>query len=128
MISEALQTLGNNINQSLLRVKELQNDLASKVESIDEVKHNLSKVWFNNDKVHFEICKELSWLASTQMELRTLKKLLVKSDEVPAVKEQLKRLIDNRIKDIEDLKESYNYLKMGYEARIRFYNSSQFLT
>ena len=98
------------------------------VKSFEEVKkQSLARVYGDVVDTYYEVCSMLTSHSSLLMEMRTLRKQLKDLSTMPSLEQQTRARIENLIKDLEDSKESILYLKDAYDAKLRFYNSFQYM-
>ena len=76
-----------------------------------------------------KICDAVSTLSQTQIRLRQLRRQLASSDVgiLPSMKSTLKNRVENTLNDIDLCRQSAIVLKDSYDARLRFYGSTQYM-
>lgn len=127
-ISRVLSDLEERISECNKRAHEIrETDLD--VKTFDELKkNNLAEVYGGVIDTYTEVGFMLSETATSLMDMRTLRKQVGLIKNIPSsLQQQIRARIEYMVKDLEDTQKSLSYMKDVYDAKIRFYNSSQYL-
>lgn len=127
-MSRVLSDLEERVKDCNKRAYEIR-DQDITVETFGELKKkNLAEVYGKVIDTYTEVGFMLSETASSLMDMRTLRKQVGAIKNIPAsLQQQIRARIEYIVKDLEDTQKSLSYMKDVYDAKIRFYNSSQYL-
>lgn len=101
----------------------------SEINSYKELKKgNMVLMYAGVIDTYTEIGFMLSNVSETLMDMRTLRKQISALKNCPAsLEQQVRARIEFMVKDLEDMRTSLSTLKDVYDAKIRFYNSCQYM-
>ena len=126
-MSVILSKLEENVDKASTRISDISEE-NKEVKTFEEVKKSsLAKVYGNTVDVYYEICSMLTEASTTLMDMRTLKKQVSQMKGVPSIEQQFRARIDRLVLDLEELKTAIQYMKDAYDAKLRFYNSCQYM-
>lgn len=74
-----------------------------------------------------KICDRVALLSQTQIRLRQLRRQMNSSDILPSMKSTLKNRVEITLDDIDLCRQSALVVKDRYDARLRFYGSTQYM-
>lgn len=123
ILSEVEESV-NEYSDNLRKLKEKNVD----VKTYDEVKKgSLAKVYGGVVDEYYKLCEMLASCSLTLMDMRTLKKQLSEVKIVPSIAQQFRIRIERIIIDMSDLRNALQVMKEAYDAKLRFYNSCQYM-
>ena len=130
----------NTINYTLSSCEKFITDVGDNISKIiadneviktyDELKKgNYPEIYGGVIDSYNYIGSSLSKTSLSLIDIRTLKKQIISNSIslVPSVERVIRARLENIIKDFEDLRSSLVSLKDVYEAKLRFYNTCQYL-
>lgn len=74
-----------------------------------------------------KVCSNVAMLSQIQIKLRQVKRVLVGGTVLPSLVNKFKNRIEKLLNDIDICRQSAIVIKDSYDARLRFYQSTQYL-
>lgn len=127
----SMSNIFSHIEQSLadmnLKIPEMRDKMTEVLSIYEAQRDGVVRGYADTVDEYSEICRNLSEVSSTLMDMRTLRKQIAEMrNTTPATEQKFRTRVEFIVKDLEDTRMSLGYLKDAYEARVRFYNSSMY--
>lgn len=139
MSTEVLHTY-NSLSTVLSSMEKEVDEISTKLQKIildsydtksyDELKKgNFAEVYGGVVDEYYFIGGSLSRISLNLMDVRTLKRQIQQGipNIVPSVEKQIRARVEYLIKNYEDLRNALSSAKDVYDAKLRFYNSCQYI-
>ena len=123
----------SSLEREVLQVSERLSKIiesAKDTKSYNELKQgDFKKVYGGVVDEYYFIGSSMARISLNLMDVRTLKRQIQQGIPglVPSVEKQIRARIDYLVKDYEDLRNALNVSKDVYDAKLRFYQSCQYL-
>lgn len=128
-LSGVLSNLEKESAEVSAKLTQILND-SKDTKSYDELKKgNFQKVYGDVVDEYYFIGSSMSRISLNLMDVRTLKRQIQQGipGMVPSVEKQVRSRIEFLVKDYEDLRNALTTAKDIYDAKLRFYQSCQYL-
>lgn len=128
-LSSVLSGLEKEASEVSCKLSKILED-SKDTKSYDELKKGkFSKVYGDVVDEYYFIGSSMSSISLNLMDIRTLKRQIQQGIPgiVPSVEKQIRVRIEYLVKDYEDLRNALNTAKDVYDAKLRFYQSCQYL-
>ena len=128
-LSILLTTIESKINVAIQKAEEIRRS-SQEVQLLDDIKQNtLLEEYAVCVKDYETISYSLSEMSNISMDLRALKRKMntVKGSMPASIDMQFRTRMEMIGKDVYDTQENLKYVKDAFDAKLKFYNSAQFM-